>query len=218
MKKVKEWFLQHLWAISVCYFIFYFIAFFTLEQVLEPRYILHSPIDDLIPFCEWFIIPYAAWFFLIAGSLGYFLFRSRKDYMRLCLLMYVGMTLCLLIYVIAPNGLNLRVELTRDNWASRVVGMLQSVDTPTNVCPSIHVVVTLVIDMVVLRSETLKGKWLARGAITVLAVLICASTVFLKQHSVIDVFWGIVVAFGLLVVQILYEHVREKKQAMPTDG
>ena len=117
--------------------------------------------------------------------------------------MYVGMTLCLLIYVIAPNGLNLRVELTRDNWASRVVGMLQSVDTPTNVCPSIHVVVTLVIDMVVLRSETLKGKWLAKGAITVLAVLICASTVFLKQHSVIDVFWGIVVAFGLLAVQIL---------------
>ena len=213
MQSMKNWFSRHLWAISVCYFVFYFILFFTLEQVLEPKYLIHSPLDDRIPFCEWFIIPYASWFFLIAGALLWSLFHSREDYLRLCFLMYTGMTLCLLIYVIAPNGLNLRVELTRDNWASKLVGMLQSVDTPTNVCPSIHVVVTLAINIVMLRSRAWRGRWIAKCLITALAVLICASTVFLKQHSVIDVFWGIVVAAVLLMVQLIWERGRNKKRS-----
>ena len=203
--RAKDWLSKHLWAISAVYFLFYLLTFFVLEQVAVPKYIIHAPLDDLIPFCEWFIFPYFAWFALIAWSLLYFLFHSREDYLRLCFLMYVGMTVCLFIYAVAPNGLELRVELTRDNWASRLVGALQSMDTPTNVCPSIHVLVTAVINMVVLHSRALKGKVGLKTGVTALAVLICLSTVFLKQHSVIDVFWGLVLAFVLRGVQLLWE-------------
>ena len=33
----------------------------------DPKYIIHSPLDDFIPFNEWFIFPYGSWFFLLAG-------------------------------------------------------------------------------------------------------------------------------------------------------
>ena len=207
--RIKNWFSKHLWAISAAYFVCYLIAFFAFEKFIVPTYMIHAALDDKIPFCEWFIFPYFAWFPLIACSLIYFLRHSKKDYLRLCFLMYTGMTICLLIYLCFPNGLDLRVELTRDNWPSKLVGALQAMDTPTNVCPSIHVLVTVVIDMVVLHSKELSGKTGVKAGVTVLAVLICLSTVFLKQHSVIDVFWGLVLAFVLRGLQCLWERKKE---------
>ena len=56
--RAKDWLSKHLWAISAVYFLFYLITFFVLEQVAVPKYIIHAPLDDLIPFCEWFIFPY----------------------------------------------------------------------------------------------------------------------------------------------------------------
>ena len=64
MDRVKTWVRQNPHCLAFCYFIFYLIAFFTLEALVVPRYILHSPLDDLIPFNEWFVIPYCAWFLI----------------------------------------------------------------------------------------------------------------------------------------------------------
>ena len=56
----------HLWY--QLYWVVYLIWFFWLDlTVTAPKYILHSPLDDLIPFNEWFVIPYCSWFLLLAG-------------------------------------------------------------------------------------------------------------------------------------------------------
>ena len=56
----------HLWY--QLYWVVYLIWFFWLDlTVTDPKYIIHSPLDDFIPFNEWFIFPYGSWFFLLAG-------------------------------------------------------------------------------------------------------------------------------------------------------
>ena len=40
----------------------------------------------------------------------------------------------------------------------------------------------------VLKSECLRGKTLIKAGACVLSVLICAATVFIKQHSIVDVY------------------------------
>jgi len=46
----------HFWALS--YFIVYVIWFFSLEFFAEPKYWITCPLDDFIPFNEYFIVPY----------------------------------------------------------------------------------------------------------------------------------------------------------------
>ena len=56
----------HLWY--QLYWVVYLIWFFWLDlTVTDPNYIIHSPLDDFIPFNEWFIFPYGSWFFLLAS-------------------------------------------------------------------------------------------------------------------------------------------------------
>ena len=48
--------------IALLYMAFYLKAFEWLEQNIVPRYIIHCKLDEMIPFCEAFIIPYVFWF------------------------------------------------------------------------------------------------------------------------------------------------------------
>ena len=78
-------------------------------------------------------------------------------------------------------------DFPRDNIFTDVVKELYSYDTNTNVCPSIHVLGSMAVCLPGLRSTTLRG-WGWKTFFIVSDVLICASTVFLKQHSILDVF------------------------------
>ena len=55
----------HLWFQA--YWVVYLVWFFWLDlTITDPKYIIHSPIDDFIPFNEWFVFPYCSWFLLLA--------------------------------------------------------------------------------------------------------------------------------------------------------
>ena len=164
-----------------------------------------------IPLC-YFTLFYLPGFFLLAGSLLYFLLKSDQDFLRLCFLMFVGMAICLLIYWILPNGLDLRPEIQRDNLFCRLMQFTYTVDTPTNVCPSIHVSSTTAIHWVVWHSPLLKNRRWIRWGSGVLTVLICLSTVFLKQHSVVDVACGILLTAVLIPVESLLRRRLARKQ------
>ena len=185
--------------IALTYFPFYLMGFVLIEQVVEPRHIIWCPLDDLIPFCEYFIVPYATWFVELAVIPLLLLKYDRKQYYYLCAVMFTGMTLCLGLYLIFPNGLDLRVEIIRQNIFADLVRLIQAVDTPTNVCPSIHVASAMAMDLAICRSVLGQRRWVRMLANSVF-VLICLSTVFLKQHSVIDIFWGVAVTAVLHLV------------------
>ena len=76
-----------------------------------------------------------------------------------------------------------------------MVGMLRAIDTPTNVCPSIHVMNTVMIFQAICSLDHLKYRKATIAVHFVIMVLICASTVLLDQHSIIDVICGIMMSF-----------------------
>lgn len=199
-KNVMKWFDSHLEWISIIYFIFYCFAFFVVNLITVPKYIIHSPIDDMIPFNEYFIIPYLSWFIMIIGSLLFLVRKDKEDYLHECFMMYVSMTLCIFIYLVFPNGLNLRVDIPKANLLCRLVSFMQGIDNPTNVCPSIHVCVACEICLVVWKSKLFQNKPIYRFGTVFWTILIILSTMFLKQHSIIDVFWGIVVAIFMYIL------------------
>lgn len=129
--------------------------------------------------------------------------------------MFSGMAICLLLYLLFPNGLNLRPQtIPINNPAAWLVQTIWSMDTSTNVCPSIHVASTLAILFAVWRSHIWHHRKLVVGGCTLLTVLICLSTLFLKQHSVVDVLCGIALTVLLhLAVTQLYRRFSRSKSA-----
>ncbi len=134
----------------------------------------------------------------IAVTMTFFFLKDKGEFYRYCLYLFSGMTICLLICSVFPNGTDLRPAVDPEkNLCSRLVFMIHQVDTSTNIFPSIHVFNSLATHAAILKSRHFTQRpWLRRASL-LLAVLICLSTVFLKQHSVVDVFGGILLAYAL---------------------
>ena len=182
----------------------YLFTFIALERLFVKSYYhpVHCVLDDMIPFCEFFLIPYFLWFFGFVFITLYTLLYDIEEFKRFMRFLCISFMGTLVFYMICPTCQELRVpEFTRDNILTRIVSWLYSFDTNTNVCPSLHVIGALGMCF---------SAWHARGlehpAIKVLAfvlaVLISLSTVFLKQHSIIDVITAVPVS--LLVYWIVY--------------
>ncbi|MDD6618120.1 MAG: phosphatase PAP2 family protein [Clostridiales bacterium] len=176
----------------------YSILYLCIFQYLEQRHVysyhlIHCALDDLIPFCEYFIVPYLLWFPYQVFVIAYFIFfnKEKREYYQLTLNLCMGMTVFLIVSWLYPNIQLLRPAVfTGDSLFIRAIQQLYSMDTPTNILPSIHVFNSIAIHLAICKCEQLKDKkWLKRGA-GILTFLIILSTMFLKQHSVIDVTLG----------------------------
>ena len=139
MKKIREFLhkYRHAWLLS--YAFIYLPWFMYLERTVTRDYhIMHASLDDLIPFNEYFIVPYFLWFVYVAGTLVFFLFRSKEDYYKMCAFLFSGMTLSLIICTFFHNGTDFRPVIDPDkNIFSAAVAALYKTDTNTNVFPSI---------------------------------------------------------------------------------
>lgn len=184
-KLIKKY--GHIWIMA--YFAIYLPWFLYLEKHVTTRYhVMHSVVDDWIPFNEYFIIPYFLWFAYIAAVILWFFFTNKEDYYRVCILLFTGMTLSLLICTLFPNGTDFRPYVDPEkNIFAKAVSLLYATDTCTNVFPSIHVYNSVAVHIGIIRSEQFKNNRIVRLISGVLMVSICMSTVFLKQHSIIDV-------------------------------
>lgn len=167
----------------------YFALYFLTELLIpaESCRVVHSSLDDLIPFCEVFLIPYVFWYLLIIISLGYFLLYNVDSFKKLQTFIIITQIVAMAIYIIFPNRQDLRpLVFTRDNLLTQGVALLYSVDTNTNVCPSLHVAYSIGIASTWLKEKNISKWW--KAFVVIAAVLICMSTTFIKQHSIVDTF------------------------------
>ena len=146
---------------------------------------------------------------VIAAAFVYFFFTDVPGFYKMAKFMFTGMTIFLIISTIFPNGQDLRpVVFERDNVFVDMVRMLYRADTCTNVFPSLHVFNTLSVCIAVHESEKLKKHKAVCNAAYILAALIILATMFLKQHSVLDVFGAVIMAY------VLYKVVYEPEKKM----
>ncbi len=190
---------KHAWVFL--YAFIYFPWFFYLEKhVTRGYHVIQTTIDKKIPFIEYFIIPYLLWFAFMTIATFYFFFTDKAGFYRMAAFLITGMTAFLILSTIYPNGQALRpTTFEHDNIFVDMVKQLYKTDTPTNVFPSIHVYNSIGIYIAIRKSERLKENKLIQYFSFTLAVLIILSTMFLKQHSVMDV-----IAAGILAVPVYY--------------
>ena len=181
----------------------YFILYFLTENLIpvEKCTPVHMWLDDVIPFCEWFVIPYVFWYVLIVISLGYFLLYNVDSFKRLQTFIIIAQVIAMAIYIIFPNRQDLRpTEFPRNNFLTQCIGFLYSADTNTGVCPSMHVAYSIGIASVWLKEKETAKWW--KAFVLVAVILICLATMFIKQHSAVDFFVALPIC--LLAEGIVY--------------
>ncbi len=167
----------------------YFCLYFLTENGIpaEACTPVWCPLDDVIPFCEFFVIPYVGWYVLIVLSLLWFMFYNPEHFRALMKFIIVTQVVAMAIYILFPTRQDLRPDaFPRDNVFTDIVALLYAADTNTGVCPSLHVAYSVGI-----ASTWLKEKGaspLAKGLLTLFCALVCVSIAFVKQHSVVDAF------------------------------
>lgn len=191
--------------VFVLYIPVYLYTFFALENIAyEKTTIIHMPFDDMIPFCRFFIIPYLMWFVYMFASIVFFFFYSRREFIRYASFLIAGMSICLAIYALFPSELRLRpVKVDTSDIFGYLVNIIYRTDTPTNVCPSIHCLNSFATHIAIIKCEYFRKRPALIRLSCILMVMICLSTLFLKQHSVYDVIGAALLAAILYI--IIYE-------------
>lgn len=172
-------------------------------------HVMHCALDDLIPFNEWFLIPYLFWFVYLIGALAYTFFFDISSFRKMMHFVIFTYSVTLVIYFLFPTCQLLRPAVfPRDNVLTRFIADFYVFDTNTNVCPSLHVIGSL---------ASLFGLWYTprfssrtwRIVSAIAAFFVSISTVFMKQHSILDVFAALPIC--LLGYWLCY--VRPKRQS-----
>ena len=167
----------------------YFALYFLTENLIPPEacHVVHSSLDDLIPFNEYFVIFYFSWYVLIVISLLWFFLYDIQSFKDLSTFIMITQAVAMAVYILWPNRQDLRPEsFEHRNFCTAVLSFLYAFDTPTGVCPSLHVAYSLGIGSVWLKQRDASPVW--KSAVTVWLLLICVSVMFVKQHSAVDVF------------------------------
>ena len=167
------------------------------------------PIDDHIPFIPAFIsiyiLSYAQW------VLSYILIARENR--EVCNRIIYGATcaklICMVIFLVYPTYME-RPEVVGDGLWNTLVRFIYSADTSDHLFPSIHCLESWICfrASLVMRKPAPIYKLVS----FVSALLVFASTVFVKQHCFIDIIGGVVVAeLGLLIWGIIGSKIKNKK-------
>lgn len=156
---------------------------------------LTTALDQMVPFEPgWSIVYVAAYLFwaisfvVLARGWNWYGFMTAEVLAKL---------LCGLCFLILPTT-NLRPELTGDGFGVWLLGLIYRVDAPRNLLPSIHCMESWLC-FAGLRRRT-DVSLLGKAAALACTVLICWSTLAVRQHVITDVISGVLLAEGMMML------------------
>lgn len=201
----REYAIRALWVLPVVAALAGYRIIGLHTQATGFAWTVRFPLDEKIPFLSGFAYAYYFWYLYSYGAILLLLFRpdGGHAYRRYVFTMFLALLMSLAVFAVFPTTVA-RPEVPGDHLAAKLVRRLYEVDPPYNCLPSIHVafsVLTLLeIDRLLRVRGTGRRHPVLRGAGRVanlaVAILICLSTLFVKQHYSPDLIAGIAVALA----------------------
>lgn len=155
------------------------------------HYNIESPMDRMIPFLPPFAFVYLGCY--VFWIVNYILIArlDKKSVCRFFAADFLSRVVCMVIYLAFPTT-NIRPQVDDGSFWGQVMTFLYSIDAADNLFPSIHCLVSWFC-YIGLRGRKEVPRWY-RGASCFIAVLVFISTLTTKQHVIIDVAGGVLLA------------------------
>jgi len=160
-----------------------------IQDVAPQGFDLTTPIDVMIPYVSYFVIPYILYFpFIILPFL--LLWKRSNDYKNLALTYITVLIISQLIFLSFQTTMT-RADVQPADIFDELVIQIYSADKPLNLLPSLHTALSIVAALFIWKFNKKLGV-----AAVILTVLIIISTLLIKQHVIPDAIAGILLAFG----------------------
>jgi membrane-associated phospholipid phosphatase len=145
-----------------------------------------TPLDEWLPLVPEFVLFYLLGYFFV--FVPCFAVRGRRNFQGAFVVFCAMLAVAFLVFRYFPVAMP-KVYATGSDWFSRLTRFQQDLDTSYNTVPSLHVAANVyAFALIHWQRPDLSRWWLP------VPVLIVVSTLFVKQHLVIDVITGILLA------------------------
>jgi membrane-associated phospholipid phosphatase len=153
------------------------------------RLFLRTPIDEALPVVTLFVVPYVSLKAFIYGSLTIFLLFRARIFQSAVVSMIATFLVSYIFFAILQTYVD-RPALTGTDALTRMVRDVYAGDHPFNDFPSLHVSLSAIIAIHWWRFS--RTSW----PLVIWAGLIAISTVMVKQHYLVDIVGGLILAFA----------------------
>ena len=174
---------------------------------------IESNLDLRLPFLPQFLIIYFGCYIFWAANYILAARQDREEVYRFFTADFISRCVCLVIFLAYPTT-NTRHMIEGSGFWDLLAGWLYSIDAADNLFPSIHCLVSWFCFLAVKGQKKIPIWYKAVSFI--LAVLVFLSTLFTKQHVIVDVAGGIFLAQGCFwigkhtEIWHIYEHIGNK--------
>lgn len=190
-------------------FIFQSLIYFITKLFQNNPVYLNNAIDDRIPFIPSFVVFYVMWYLFLILIPLLILKYNKKVFDKYIVVSIVYAILEGIIFILFPTTMNRQPLLVTDisTW---IVDIIYKVDTPVcNLFPSAHCAFSILFIISILDVKEIKKEY--KILIIISSLLIILSTVFIKQHVVVDV-------LGALLIVPIYYILRKRKINLEESG
>lgn len=203
LKSIKYW-------TKILYFLVFAAigcSYFLIERLHTEHFVIHCNIDDFIPFLPIFIIPYILWYIYVPAPLIFEFLTCKKTFPEHIMTFFIGAVPCLICLAVFPSCVDFRPSGQGSGILYWLCRLIFDNDGPVNVFPSLHCYEAVIVHLLAFAGGPFKDRKILRTISAVIVILICLSTVFVKQHSIIDSVVGVIWAY---VVFIVYKFVYKR--------
>jgi len=188
-KKIKEEFEYMRIRKWITFCVIYFLGYRVIENRVSRFHIIDTPVDTWIPFCKIFVIPYLLWFLYAVLTILFFCKKQQQEEEsnRLLKAYIIGAVVFFVVSLCYPNIQYLRPAVVGNDVFGKLIKMIYSMDTATNILPSLHVYISVACYIAIAKNEMCRKR---KGLVLLtffLTVMIILSTMLIKQHSIVDV-------------------------------
>jgi len=155
------------------------------------HYDMTLSIDAIFPFVPWTVAIYFGCY--LVWAINYYLctVQDKENRDRFFCADVMSKIICFLIFIIIPTT-NIRPEITDEGFWGFMMETLYKIDTPENLFPSIHCLVSWFCWIGVRKRKDVHPLY--RYFSLAVAIAVCISTLTTRQHVIVDVFGGVLIA------------------------
>lgn len=173
------------------------ILYFISKLLQGDLNLVGNVIDTKIPFLPVFFIPYCIWYLMIF-IIPYYLYCKDKDKFIKYTMAYILCSMIGNIVFISYPSTVARPTVTGTDIFSLIAKFIYWIDTPTNCFPSLHCAISMLFILYICESKN--TNIITKISVCIISILIMLSTLFTKQHVVVDFISGDILALIVYLI------------------
>ncbi len=193
IKRIKEFFHGDMGRLILIAIVLHVFTYFGTRLFTTGwyHYDMTTELDNRIPLVPWTVIIYLGCYIFWAVN---YILGCTQDKENAEIFMWteiISKAVCLICYVVIPTT-NVRPHIEGTGIFEKMMVWLYSADAADNLFPSIHCLTSWLCVIAVRDQKRIPKSY--KFFSVVMAVLVCVSTVTTKQHVIVDVIAGVLLA------------------------